>query len=328
MRPHNRFLALSLAGLVSATGCATAHMRGEYAPQSLPRGGEVTNSSELNTLAEGHDWVLLWGIVELASSDLDDDVRAKLRPDVVLTDVQVRNHVSLPGVFLWIATAGLVSHHDLDLRGRIATVKEEPKPTGTVALDRERTIIVPTPAPPVIVPVPGERAAIVPGEREHVAFVDSEAFAESTIDRPLGKVLGDFHEAALRAGLVSIADVPWDKPGESRGEIPPDRLEGVSPSSVHTELVTTEDLARDVAREPHCGAFVPGIVFYVKDGRTNVFYVRPTAKLRELDASGKVGDGKLMSRAAFEEHMVRAQDFERCVQSLLESLRATGPKRS
>ena len=63
MSQAKSLLALSLAGLLSATGCATAHLRGQYAPQSLPKNKEITHSGEKQTLASGHDWILFWGLL-------------------------------------------------------------------------------------------------------------------------------------------------------------------------------------------------------------------------------------------------------------------------
>ncbi|MEZ0230406.1 MAG: hypothetical protein ACAI25_17420 [Planctomycetota bacterium] len=303
-----RPLGLLLSGTLFATGCATAHLAGQYTPQSVSPNAtrEVTNKTEKQNLAEGSDWVLFWGLVEAASSDLADEAKRNLRQDEAILDPEVRNHLSLPGALLWIVTAGIVSHHDLVLSGRVGTLKiaEPPKPEPAAAVPIERRIVV---------------------TKEPYVASESELFSETEIDKPIRDVAMNFNEQATRAGLIPLSQVRWDslssgRKRETQGEIPQNRLEGVDDSKIHTFLVTTDRFADDVRRDPKCGAFTPSIVCYEKDGKTHVFYSRPSGKLREMDANGRVGDGKMMTRSQYEDHQNAAREYEVRCESLVREL--------
>src|SRR5581483_2170948 len=197
---------------------------------------------------------------------------------------------------------GLVSHHDVEFRGKVIGTKEiPPAPAAAPATTRETR---PTEAR---VPTKGE------------------LFAENEIDRPLRDVSSDFGEAASRSGLVTLAHVKWDDVAagarpELRGDIPENRLAGVEPSNVQSFYCTNEGFTRDVKSDPKCATHLPGIVFYDMGGKTRSIYSRPTAKLRALDENGQVGDGKLMTRDEFNRHYGIASDFERSCDKLIESL--------
>lgn len=342
MRHVTRPLALGLAGAVSFTGCATAHLKGEYCPQGVPKdAGTPVAKSDKQTLAEGHDWVLFWGIVELASSDLGDEAKGKLRADEVVTDTEVRNHISLPGALLWIVTAGIFSHHDLTLKGRVVTLKPNEHDRGGYDRERgdrnERTTSQ----------LPAEQTIIIGGAgvgssegrggsagrdgsslRGGSGMGEDGLFAVNTVDRPLSEVSRDFRDSAVRAGLIPVANVAWSDVGpaernDMRGEIPENRLEGVPLSNVKTFLVTNYALANDIRKDPKCGTFLPGIVGYEKDGQTRLIYSRMSARLRMAEANGMVGEGKVMSRAQYEEHMGYARDFEASCQKLCDDLQSS-----
>jgi len=312
MRHVNRPLAILLAGVLSGTGCATAHLKGEYSPQYLPsnQAKEITGTSEKSTLAKGHDWVLFWGLCEIASTDMGKKVRQRLRPDEIITDTEVRNHVSLPGVLLWIVTGGLVSHHHLDLRGRVAYVKEKPLPQAQATpVERERTIVVPA------------------GYSSKGALNESDLFAERVIDQPIDQVSRHFNEAAMSSGLIPVADVAWtglssSERNQYRGEVPQNRLEGVSDSSIHTFLITNDVFNKDVQREPQCGSSIPGIVLYEKDGKTHCFYSKQTAKIRMLENSGLVGEGRMIDRSHYDMHLNSAKEFDGQADECLVALKA------
>ncbi len=295
------FVALICSAL--GAGCATTHLSGNYDPGSrvpLDKAHEIAGEEELQTLAKGHDWVLAWGLVELQSTDMAEKVKGKLRSDEILKDVEVRNHVSLPGALLWVVSLGLVSHHEVDLRGRIVAVKDLP-----AAPPAER-------GPTSITALPAE----------------SELFAKDAIDRPIAEVARDFNVAASRAGLIPIARVKWDEltpaeRSEYRGEVPGNRLEGIEPSNVQSFCVANEAIARDVKSDPKRGTHLPCLVCYEVEGKTRCIFARPTTKLRMLEAAGEVGEGKRMSRAEFDRHFEMAQDFERSCEILIANLKTS-----
>jgi len=240
-----------------------------------------------------------------------EKLKGQLRPDELIQDAEVRNHVSLPGALLWIVTAGIVSHHSVDLRGRIVTAKELPPP-----------------------PTPAERGAAPPSITNiNIGRDDygrgptaAELVAVSTIDRPLADVARDFDAAAARAGLTPIARVKWDEVSAATrtdydGEIPSPRLMGVEPSKIQSFCVANESLVRDAKSDPKRAAHLPCVVCYESGEKTQVLYARPTVKLRALEARGFVGEGKWMSREEFDRHFEAAQDFERCCEKLVENLK-------
>jgi hypothetical protein len=304
MRHLDRPLALLLASSLSLPGCATAHLGGDYYPQSPASNTtrETTGHKDKQNLAEGHDWVLFWGLIELASSDLGEAAKKDLRNDEVIQDVEVRNHLSLPGALLWVVTLGLVSHHDLVLRGEVATLKTVESKAAESKTAESKTM-------------------------EPSAISDRDRYSETVIDRPIDEVAMSFDKSARDAGLIPLDDIRWDrlsdsKKSELRGDVPPDRLERAFDSKIHTFIVTNNSMVNDVQSDPRCGAFIPSILCYEKDGKTNVFYTKPSAKLRELDSTGGVGEGKTMSRASYDEHMSKARDFEKSCDSLVRSLSA------
>jgi hypothetical protein len=338
MKHVNRSLAFLLAGALTATGCATAHLRGDYLPGSLPpdKPLEVQNVGEKTTIAEGSTWPLFWGLVEVGSTNLGDDAKKQLRANEVIQDPEVRNHLSLPGALLWIVTLGLVSHHDLDLRGHIGSLKEKEIVPATAAAgmgaagagttvmtDRGRgpAVVINNVAPGGTTTTDGERyagAAKFPSEKE--------LYAEATIDRPLKEVVSDFNSSAKAAGFTPIADVAWTDlaPSERMG-VPENQLAGVPYSDIHTFCVTTPGMASDVKRDAKCGTFLPGIVCYEKDGKTNLVYGKPTEHLRFLDNQGLIGtgEGKIMSREQFDDHYQNAREFEKSCALFVESLKTT-----
>ncbi len=195
---------------------------------------------------------------------------------------------------------GLVSHHEVDLRGRIVAVKDLP-----AAPPAER-------GPTSITALPAE----------------SELFAKDAIDRPIAEVARDFNVAASRAGLIPIARVKWDEltpaeRSEYRGEVPGNRLEGIEPSNVQSFCVANEAIARDVKSDPKRGTHLPCLVCYEVEGKTRCIFARPTTKLRMLEAAGEVGEGKRMSRAEFDRHFEMAQDFERSCEILIANLKTS-----
>jgi hypothetical protein len=305
MRHVNTGFVALLCSAALGAGCATTHLSGTYDPNSripLDKAHELGDEQDMKTLATGHDWVLAWGLVELQSTDMAEKVKGQLRNDEILKDVQVRNHVSLGGALLWIVSLGTVSHHDVDLRGRVVNVKE-----------------IPPAAPTERGPTPGTSAMALPPE--------SEIFAENVVDRPIGDVSRDFNDAASKAGLATLASVKWDEltpaeRSEYRGEIPENKLEAIAPSKVQSFCVANEAFANDVKSDPKCGTHLPCLVFYEADGKTRSIYARPTTKLKMFESAGGV-DGKRMSRAEFDRHFAMAQDFEKSCDKLLANLKTT-----
>jgi hypothetical protein len=306
MRRLLGLLVLVVGSAVSVAGCATTHVQGEFRPDAK---SDITKKTDMQTLADGSNWPLFWGLVELGSNNVNDELSSHLHENEVITDMEVRQHLSLPGALLWIISAGIVSHHDIDVRGRIAQVKEkkveEPKPT--TAMGDRTTIIVP------IAPLPAGFA------RVDDDYGDRDAYAEATIDRPLSEIAKNFNDAATRAGLIPVGDIEWSRYAagrtEMRSETP--RLEAAA-KDVRTFHVIDEKIASKVETDPERGLFVPGVVAYdAGGGQTKVLYGKPVTMLRRLKEHG------LMSAEKADAHMEHARIFEANLEKLVENLRGT-----
>jgi hypothetical protein len=219
-------------------------------------------------------------------------------------------------------TLGLVSHHDLVLYGTVEGLKVvEPKPVAMAPAAAGA-------AGGAVAGQPYERTVFVSGAPGTIYTVpDSELYSEATIDKPIGEVASNFNDSAGRAGLIPISDIRWTElsgveKSEMKGEVPSNRLEAVGDAQIHTFIITTKQMVSDVRKDPKCGAFVPNILCYEKGGKTNFFFARPTGKLRQAELNNRVGEGKMMSREAYDEHYAEARDFEKRCDLLLKDLGA------
>jgi len=139
MRTRHAFLATVLAFLVPAAGCATTHLAGEYSV--VPR-SETRATFAPTTLARGSQWQFLWGLIDTGRFDLDQELKHHVRTDEVVTDLEIRERLSIGGFFLWLITAGIVSHHSLVAEGSVSKVKT-PEP----AVREKEPVVVPSSPP-------------------------------------------------------------------------------------------------------------------------------------------------------------------------------------
>ena len=160
-------LAGGLSAALAFSGCATTHLGGAYRTAA----NEVSSKQDMRTLDEGSCVPLFWGLFTAGSYDAKKELGKKLRPDEEVTNLEVKERLSVGGFFLWLITAGLVSHHTIEIRGHTAVVSRPPAEPATGAVpsqpappirERERTIV--TPAEPQ--PAGAERSRIIDRERD------------------------------------------------------------------------------------------------------------------------------------------------------------------
>src|SRR5262245_56192870 len=106
-------LAGGLSAALAFSGCATTYLGGAYRTQAT----DVVSQQPMRTLDEGSCIPLFWGLFVPGSYDAKHELAKKLRPDEEITDLQVKERLSVGGFFLWLITAGIVSHHTIEVRG-------------------------------------------------------------------------------------------------------------------------------------------------------------------------------------------------------------------
>lgn len=131
MRRTTTALGFLLASVLALDGCAKTTLQGLYRPQA----NDVAEHEEPRVLASGSEWVFLWGMVPTGDFDLNMEMERSLRENEGLTDVEVEDHLSIGGFFLWLVTAGIVSHHSVTATGQVVIVRDRAAPP------------TPTPAP-------------------------------------------------------------------------------------------------------------------------------------------------------------------------------------
>ncbi|HZV00921.1 MAG TPA: hypothetical protein VFF73_29670 [Planctomycetota bacterium] len=127
MRRTSRTLAYVLAAALPAAGCATTHLSGEYRTSPTT----VSMKEGMRTLDEGSAWPLFWGLFDAGSYDAGRELSKKLRPDEVVTSLEVKERLSVGGFFLWLITAGIVSHHTIEINGRTSVSSRPPAEPAT-----------------------------------------------------------------------------------------------------------------------------------------------------------------------------------------------------
>jgi hypothetical protein len=143
MKRTNAYLALLLAASMPlTTGCATTYLGGEYRTTAM----DIAKKEDKRTLAKGSEWLFFWGLLDSGSFNLQKELRNQLREDEAVTDLEVKDRLSVGGFFLWLITAGIVSHHTLVAKGHPSVINRPVPATGAVR--EKETIIVPAaPAP-------------------------------------------------------------------------------------------------------------------------------------------------------------------------------------
>lgn len=129
-------LPLVLACAMPFAGCATTYLGGEYRTDAH----SLAKKGETRTLAKGNEWMFFWGIFDSGHFDLNKELKSELREDECVTDLEITDHLSVGGVFLWIFTAGIISHHSIVATGATSVVNhpalvpaKEPATTTTPA---------------------------------------------------------------------------------------------------------------------------------------------------------------------------------------------------
>jgi hypothetical protein len=140
MKRTNAIVALAVAAAMPVSGCATTHLSGMYQSKTT----DVVRSEEKRTLAKGNDWLFFWGLVDTGSFNLDKEIENQLRSDECVTNLDIKDRLSVGGVLLWIITAGIVSHHSIVATGQPGVIN---RPVGAAPVRERETIIVPAPAP-------------------------------------------------------------------------------------------------------------------------------------------------------------------------------------
>ncbi len=133
MKRTNAIIALAVAASMPVSGCATTHLSGEYRTDTT----DLAAREESRELARGSQWLFLWGLLDSGSFNLDRELKAQLRDNECVTNLEVKDRLSIGGALLWIITVGIVSHHSIVASGQPAIIRRE----------RTETIIVPEPAP-------------------------------------------------------------------------------------------------------------------------------------------------------------------------------------
>lgn len=145
MKRTNALLALLLAASMPVSGCATTYLGGEYRTKT----SDIARKEDKHTLAKGSEWLFFWGLLDTGRFNLEKELRNQLREDECVADLEVKDRLSIGGFFLWIITAGIISHHSLVAKGHPSVINRPAPATGVSGPVREReTIVVPAaPAP-------------------------------------------------------------------------------------------------------------------------------------------------------------------------------------
>src|SRR5437899_2546598 len=107
MKRTNSLVALALAASMPVTGCATTYLGGEYRTKA----NDIVRKEDKQTLAKGSEWLFFWGLVDTGHFNLNKELRNQLREDEAVSDLEIKDRLSVGGFFLWLITAGIVSHH-------------------------------------------------------------------------------------------------------------------------------------------------------------------------------------------------------------------------
>lgn len=122
MRNKASWPATALAGLLAASGCATTHLPGEYRPSPGPE--VAAEKHDRKTIATGSEWLFLWGLLDTGHFDVNEELRKNVRSNEAVTNLEVKDRLSVGGALLWIITAGIVSHHTIVVKGEPARIHE------------------------------------------------------------------------------------------------------------------------------------------------------------------------------------------------------------
>jgi len=115
-----------------------------------------------------------------------------------VTHLEVRERLSVGGFFLWLVTAGIVSHHTIEIRGSTSVTSRPPAEpaTGSAAPVREKereTIVTPSaPAPAGYREKTIERETVGPPPIKTDRSADyNEGFRDGSRDKGKVEITGD-----------------------------------------------------------------------------------------------------------------------------------------
>ncbi|MEZ0231023.1 MAG: hypothetical protein ACAI25_20575 [Planctomycetota bacterium] len=180
MKRTSSILALTLAASMPLSGCATTYLGGEYRTKA----NELARKHDKTTLAEGSEWLFFWGLLDSGRFNVQKELRNQLREDECVTDLEVKDRLSVGGFFLWLITAGIISHHNLIAKGHPAVINRPPaeKTTGAAPTKERETIIVPAaPVPAGSAKTPDYDEGYRAGQRDR--GMDTKDRAEPRGDR-------------------------------------------------------------------------------------------------------------------------------------------------
>jgi hypothetical protein len=111
-------LAPVLAGVLTASGCATTHLSGEYRPHAGGMEEPHATATDKETLGKHSKWLFFWGLFDTRDFDASSDFKGTVKEGYVVRDLEIKDRESIGGVLLWIISAGIINHHTVVIKGR------------------------------------------------------------------------------------------------------------------------------------------------------------------------------------------------------------------
>jgi hypothetical protein len=140
------------------------------------------------------------------------------------------------------------------------------------------------------------------GDRGDKGYVnkDKECCEGETIviDQPFSAIQGKVNDCATRANLLVLSEIDWSRlprGGRTTPGMPgTNRLDEkmIGATNVRTYFLGDEMVSSKVMEHPRHGLWVPSVVFFEKDGKTNVIYVKTSHKIEELRKAGVMDETK------------------------------------
>src|SRR4051812_43641176 len=101
MNRTKSILAGGLSTALAFSGCSVTHLGGAYRTTAT----DVSSKQDMRTLDEGSTIPLFWGLFDAGSYDANRELAKKLRPDEEITNLEIKERLSVGGFFLWLFTA-------------------------------------------------------------------------------------------------------------------------------------------------------------------------------------------------------------------------------
>lgn len=144
-----------------------------------------------------------------------------------------------------------------------------------------------------------------------------------SIDKPFTDVIGRVPGALKGANLILAGDIDWAKLGMAKGTTPHGsgtmpgempRLEAGT-TNIHTFLIADDYLVTEVRNDPLHAMWIGKMVIFEKEGKTQLFYLKPSLMAEQLKKSGAIPADK------FDDHMKKTQDYEKKVEQAVNALK-------